>query len=102
MENEVEEMLRCILLPSHLEVAELQSLKVTPRELRQEVETELDRLHLFHHELDNLERIALLMDLLDHQGLLDQDRMDELYQFMLKRVPFLPKFALKNSRIVDV
>ena len=42
MENEVEEMLRCILLPSHLEVAELQSLKVTPRELRQEVETELD------------------------------------------------------------
>ena len=42
MENEVEEMLRCILLPGHLEVAKLQPLKVTPRELRQEVETELD------------------------------------------------------------
>ena len=37
VEYKVEEMLRCILLPSHLEVTELQSFKVTSCKLRQEV-----------------------------------------------------------------
>ena len=42
------------------------------------------------------------MDLLDDEGLFDQNRVDELDQLVLKCEAFLPKFALEDSCIVDI
>ena len=61
------------MLTSDPEVALLESLKVVHAVLCKEIETELDRLYFFDDKLDNLQRITLLMNLLNYLGFLNQD-----------------------------
>lgn len=42
------------------------------------------------------------MDLLDDIRLFDQDRVDELHQFVLKGEPFLAQLAVEHSGVVDI
>ena len=42
------------------------------------------------------------MDLLDDEGLFDQNRVDELDQLVLKCEALLPKFALEDSCVVNI
>ena len=77
------------MLTCHLKVAFLEAFKIVHTVLGQEVETVLNTFNFFDHELDDLQRVALLMDLLDDCWLLDKDGMDELDQLVLEGVPFL-------------
>lgn len=102
MEHKEEEVLRGTLLPSDLEVAVLEPLEVKAGEPGEEVEAELHGLDFLDDQLDYLQRVALLVDLLDDEGLLDQDGVDELDQLVLEREAFLPELALEDACVVDV
>ena len=78
MENKVEKALCRPLLACHLKVAFLKSLEVVHAVLGQEVKTVLNAFDFFNDKLDDLQRIALLVDLLDDGWLLDKNGMDEL------------------------
>ena len=70
--------MRGALLAGDLEVALLKSFEITHAVFGQEVQAELDTLHFFDDELDYLKRVSLLMYLLDHIGLLHEDRVNKL------------------------
>ena len=71
--------MRGALLAGDLEVALLKSFEITHAVLGQEVQAELDALYFFDDELDYLERVSLLMYLLDDVGLLHEDRVNKLH-----------------------
>ena len=96
VEHKEEEVLRGTLLPSDLEVAVLEPLEVEAGEPGEEVEAELHGLDFLDDQLDYLQRVALLVDLLDDEGLLDQDGVDELDQLVLEREAFLPELQLSG------
>lgn len=73
MEDEVEQVLRRPLLSRDLKVALLQPLEVIDAVVGQEVKTELNAFDLFDDKLNDLERVSLLMDLLNDLGLLNED-----------------------------
>ena len=74
VEHKEEEVRRGTLLPSDLEVAVLEPLEVEAGEPGEEVEAELHGLDFLDDQLDYLQRVALLVDLLDDEGLLDSVR----------------------------
>ena len=89
MEHKIEEVLCGALLASHLEVTLLETLEIGLAVIGQEVEAKLHRLDFFHDKLDNLQRVALLVDLLDYIRLLHENAVNELHKLVLKGVPFL-------------
>ena len=94
--------MRGALLAGDLEVALLESLEITHAVIGQEVQAELDTLYLFDDEFDYLERVSLLVYLLDNIGLLHEDRVNELHQFVLKSESFLPQLTVEHARVVNV
>ena len=84
MEDKVEEVLGRSLLPCDSKVALLKAFEVVHAIFSEEIETELDTLYLFDDKFDDLQRVALLVDLLNDVRLLDQDRVDELHKLVLK------------------
>ena len=102
MEDEVEEVLSRSLLSCDLKVALLEALEIIDTVVRQEVKTELDAFHFLDDELDDLQRVALLVNLLNDFRLFNQDRVDELYQLVFESEAFLTKFTMEHSSIVNV
>ena len=102
VEHEVEEVLGGALLACHLEVALLETLEIGHAVVSQKVETELHRLDFLDDKLDNLQRIALLVNLLNHVGLLHEDAVNELHKLVLKSVPLLAQLAVEHTCVVNV
>ena len=102
MEHKIEEVLCGALLASHLEVTLLETLEIGLAVIGQEVEAKLHRLDFFHDKLDNLQRVALLVDLLDYIRLLHENAVNELHKLVLKGVPFLAQLAVEHTRVVNV
>ena len=65
VEHKEEEVLCGTLLACNLEVAVLKPLEVEAGETRKEVETKLHRFYFFDNQLDYLQRVTLLVNLLD-------------------------------------
>lgn len=59
-------------------------VEVGPDIARQEVECKLNRFDFFHDELHNLQRIRLPVQLVNHGGLLNKNRMDQLQSLLFK------------------
>ena len=102
MEDEVEQVLSRPLLSSDLKVALLEPFEVIDAVVSQEVKTELNALDLLNDKLNDLQRVSLLMDLLDHIWFLNQYGVDELHELVFEGKSFLTQLAMKHSRVVDV
>lgn len=80
----------------------LQSLKVLPTVVSQEIECKLDRLDFGDDELDHAKRIGLLMDQLDNFWLFNQNWMDKLNELVLEFQTHEPKFIMEHACVINV
>ena len=102
MEHEVEKVLCGALLACHLEMTLLKSLEIRDTVVCEEVQAELYRFNLFDDEFDDLQWVALLVNLLDDFWLLDKYRVDKLHKLMLEGIALLSQLAMEYACVVDV